>query len=121
MTTIAAEVMLRCVYDRSKSMTDTDIERRPYHWNCSCSLHKSKGSFPTTCFQHGQISFPNQKSWTDCSLSVTVSRESSQSANVCDSSSMNKKNQTRHYQIGVWQYVVEVKNQKAYSQMGTTL
>ncbi|KAF9614440.1 hypothetical protein IFM89_018585 [Coptis chinensis] len=38
-----AEGLLRCVFDGCLSVSDIEIERRPYHRNCSCALHKSKG------------------------------------------------------------------------------
>ncbi|KAK3033190.1 hypothetical protein RJ639_036982 [Escallonia herrerae] len=49
MWTAAAEMMLQCVYNGSLSAHDMDVERRPYHRNCSCALHKSRGAHPTAC------------------------------------------------------------------------
>ncbi|CAA3016317.1 Hypothetical predicted protein [Olea europaea subsp. europaea] len=40
----AADMMFRCVFEGSLSMCDMDIERRPYHRNCTCALHKQKSS-----------------------------------------------------------------------------
>ncbi|KAK3025807.1 hypothetical protein RJ639_040713 [Escallonia herrerae] len=42
MSTAAAEMMLHCVLGGTLSMHDMNIERRLYHKNCSCALHKSK-------------------------------------------------------------------------------
>ncbi|OMO52285.1 hypothetical protein CCACVL1_29279 [Corchorus capsularis] len=39
----AAEMTLGCVYEGSIVMEDSLIERRPYHRNCGCALHKLKG------------------------------------------------------------------------------
>lgn len=49
MATITAEMMLRYVFDGSLSMNDFEIERRPYHRDCKCALHKSKGSERSSC------------------------------------------------------------------------
>ncbi|KAJ0089998.1 hypothetical protein Patl1_14826 [Pistacia atlantica] len=38
--------MLRFATDCSLSLNDVDIERRPYHKNCGCALHKLKGVSP---------------------------------------------------------------------------
>ncbi|KAE8126142.1 hypothetical protein FH972_020886 [Carpinus fangiana] len=79
----AADMMLQCVYEGSLSMHDMEIERRPYHRNCSCALHKLKGVYSiNACSSHHQrnnISFPKKNSWTDCcSLSISASKSSSQ-------------------------------------------
>ncbi|XP_031263959.1 uncharacterized protein LOC116122196 [Pistacia vera] len=73
MATIAVEMMLRCATDCSLSFNDFDIERRPYHKNCSCALHNLKGVCPNACSKQNNISFSKKKSWPDCSLSTTVS------------------------------------------------
>ncbi|BFG38636.1 hypothetical protein CerSpe_249100 [Prunus speciosa] len=38
-----AGMMFQCVFEGSLSMRDSEIERRPYHKNCSCALHRSEG------------------------------------------------------------------------------
>ncbi|KAK3025806.1 hypothetical protein RJ639_040712 [Escallonia herrerae] len=44
MSTAAAEVMLQCLLGGTLLVHDMNIERRPYHKNCSCALHrKCKG------------------------------------------------------------------------------
>ncbi|RVW43744.1 hypothetical protein CK203_074138 [Vitis vinifera] len=44
MATGAAEGLLWGVYEGCISGCDMGIERRPYHRNCKCALHKSKGN-----------------------------------------------------------------------------
>ncbi|XP_022867076.1 uncharacterized protein LOC111386829 [Olea europaea var. sylvestris] len=44
MATGAAALMFHHVFDGSLSMYDMDIERRPYHRNCTCALHKQKAT-----------------------------------------------------------------------------
>ncbi|KAB2618846.1 hypothetical protein D8674_014715 [Pyrus ussuriensis x Pyrus communis] len=58
-----AGMMFQCVFEGSLSMQDTEIERRPYHKNCSCALH-SKASICSHACQ-GNISFPKKQSWSD--------------------------------------------------------
>ncbi|KAI3781992.1 hypothetical protein L2E82_12022 [Cichorium intybus] len=57
MATGAAAIMLHCVFEGSLSMSEIDKERRPYHKNCSCALHRPKDETPTTCnfFCFGRI------------------------------------------------------------------
>ncbi|MCD7472569.1 hypothetical protein HAX54_013840 [Datura stramonium] len=85
MATGAAAMMLRCVFDGSLSMSDMDIERRPYHKNCSCALHKQKGKNTSTCVHSRNISFPKRKNCKDMTLSIAASQFSSQSS-PCDNS-----------------------------------
>ncbi|KAL6221352.1 hypothetical protein ACLB2K_009103 [Fragaria x ananassa] len=69
----ASGMMFQCVLEGSISMHDTVIERRPYHKNCNCALHKSKGGVcSNTCSQQRTISFPKKQSWTDGSLSMAA-------------------------------------------------
>lgn len=76
----AAKVVLHYVFNGIISMHEMEIERRPYHRNCSCALHKPKGSYPKPCFHHQNIAFPKKQSRHDCSLSITVSEFSSSSS-----------------------------------------
>ncbi|KAK1403469.1 Cyclophilin-like peptidyl-prolyl cis-trans isomerase family protein [Heracleum sosnowskyi] len=88
MNAAAGHMILQCVFDSSLSMSDMDIERRPYHRNCSCALHKQNDT--SACFQQGKVAFPKIQSWTDCSISVTSSKTSIQSLHICGLSGKNK-------------------------------
>ncbi|KAK8683026.1 hypothetical protein V6N13_039101 [Hibiscus sabdariffa] len=80
MATGAAEMMFRCVFDGSIAMQDSLIERRPYHRNCECALHKLKGGCSSTCNSRTtRLSFPKKKTWGDCCLCLPASKLSSQS------------------------------------------
>ncbi|KAK4265313.1 hypothetical protein QN277_026380 [Acacia crassicarpa] len=68
-------MMLRCVFNGSLSMQDMEVERRPYHKNCSCALHKSKGNSPATACQQRMISFTKR---TRRCLSLKASKSSTQ-------------------------------------------
>ncbi|CAN4113145.1 unnamed protein product [Withania somnifera] len=71
MATVAAEMMLQC--------------RRPYHKNCSCSLHKQKGENPRTCVHSRNISFPKWQNRKDMTLSIAASQFSSPSSSCINS------------------------------------
>ncbi|RVX05302.1 hypothetical protein CK203_020155 [Vitis vinifera] len=90
MATRAAEVMLGCVFDGSISMYDMEIERRPYHRNCSCALHRLQGVFSNACSQQKNISYSRKRSWDDCSLSTTASKFSTRSSFLVSSSVWNR-------------------------------
>ncbi|PRQ46200.1 hypothetical protein RchiOBHm_Chr2g0086491 [Rosa chinensis] len=79
MTTLGVSgLMFQCVFEGSLSMKDTEIERRPYHKNCNCALHKSKGgACLNSCSQQRSISFPTKKSWTDSSLCLATDSKAS--------------------------------------------
>ncbi|EYU34917.1 hypothetical protein ABFS82_11G038000 [Erythranthe guttata] len=77
MTTGAADLMFRCVFDGSLSMCDMDIERRPYHRDCKCALHEIKGKCPHSGSKQRNIPFPNREFKSKCSLSLSSSNISS--------------------------------------------
>lgn len=81
--TTSGNMLFQCAFDSSLSMSDMDVERRPYHRNCSCALHKKNDAHTTACFQHRKVAFPKIQSLTDCSISVTASRRSIQSSHIC--------------------------------------
>ncbi|GMN69788.1 hypothetical protein TIFTF001_038831 [Ficus carica] len=71
MASAAAEMIFRCVFEGSISMQDMEIERRPYHKNCHCALHKrDRGIASDACSHQRNFSFPRKKSWADCALSM---------------------------------------------------
>ncbi|KAK1403470.1 Cyclophilin-like peptidyl-prolyl cis-trans isomerase family protein [Heracleum sosnowskyi] len=84
MDAAAGHMMLQCPFDSSLSMSDMDIERRPYHRNCSCALHKQKDERPTSCFKHGNVAFAKKHSWSDCSISTTAPKSALQSPFLCN-------------------------------------
>ncbi|OMO52295.1 hypothetical protein CCACVL1_29278 [Corchorus capsularis] len=80
MATGAAEMIFQGIFEGSIVMQDSLIERRPYHRNCGCALHKLKGDCSSACSRTGNLSFPKKQTWTDCSLSLSASIFSSQSS-----------------------------------------
>ncbi|XVF47959.1 hypothetical protein PTKIN_Ptkin03bG0151600 [Pterospermum kingtungense] len=75
----AVEMMFRSVFEGSITMQDSLIERRPYHRNCDCALHKLKGVCSSACSHTRNISFPKKHQWDNCSWSLSASNFSSQS------------------------------------------
>lgn len=61
---MATKMMLQCVLEGSISMHDMEVEHRPYHRNCSCAMHKVKGSCSNACPQQMNISFPKKQPQT---------------------------------------------------------
>ncbi|XP_050225670.1 uncharacterized protein LOC126675121 [Mercurialis annua] len=87
MGTGAAEMMLQYVFNGSISMHDIEIERRPYHRNCDCALHRSNGVGLYDCSRSRNITFPKLQAKTRCSLSLAASKFSAQCSVLSDSSS----------------------------------
>ena len=73
MSSAAAEMMLRCVFEGSLSMCDTDIERRPYHRDCKCALHKEKGKCSHSASKQSNVAFPKRELGSKCSISISHS------------------------------------------------
>ncbi|KAG8367529.1 hypothetical protein BUALT_Bualt16G0081300 [Buddleja alternifolia] len=90
MATVAANMMLQCVFDGSLSMRDMDIERRPYHKNCKCALHKVKGKCSHVGSQLSIVSFSKREFRNNCSFSLSASTISSQSSSIRDSLSKSR-------------------------------
>ncbi|CAA0813466.1 Unknown protein [Striga hermonthica] len=60
----AGDGLLRGVFDGCIPVRDTGFEHRPYHKNCKCALHKSRG-----CRGHssrcGAVSYPIRRTWSE--------------------------------------------------------
>lgn len=70
-----AECLMLCMLDGCLSVSDEDIERRPYHRNCNCPLHKSKGKGDKVLKRSkSNMSFPIKRSWSQGSLALAASR-----------------------------------------------
>ncbi|KAL5839907.1 hypothetical protein ACOSQ4_012515 [Xanthoceras sorbifolium] len=91
MASRAAEIVLGCVFNGSLSLHDLNIERRPYHKNCSCALHDLKGVCSNTCSKKNNLSFHKKQAWrseNQYSLSLSSSKVSSQSSFLLNDSSI---------------------------------
>ncbi|KVH88697.1 hypothetical protein Ccrd_026050 [Cynara cardunculus var. scolymus] len=67
---------------KSLSMSEMDKERRLYHKDCSCALHKPKDETAKACFHHGSISYSKKLLWNKCWLTKTLSQTPSKSDNL---------------------------------------
>ncbi|KAL3824575.1 hypothetical protein ACJIZ3_020604 [Penstemon smallii] len=85
MATGAADIVFRCVFEGSLSMSDMTIERRPYHRNCKCAMHELKGKCSHAGSQQRSVSF-KKKEFNNCSFSLSASNISSQSSFIGNSS-----------------------------------
>ncbi|GAA0163692.1 hypothetical protein Leryth_011024 [Lithospermum erythrorhizon] len=69
--TTGASVLFQCVFHGSISISDMEIERRPYHRYCSCAFHQPKdGTLPSHCSKRRHMPFCKKQG---CSLSLHAS------------------------------------------------
>ncbi|GJZ07017.1 hypothetical protein Tco_0540810 [Tanacetum coccineum] len=84
MATKSALMKLHIVFEGSLSMSEIDKERRPYHKDCSCALHRLKDETPKACVHHTRISYAKKSSLNKCSLVRTASETSVRSSSGMD-------------------------------------
>ncbi|KAJ8562239.1 hypothetical protein K7X08_011530 [Anisodus acutangulus] len=77
-TGAAGDGIFRGVFDGCIS-GDMGIQRRPYHRNCGCELHRSGGncSHSSRCIN---VSYPIRRSWSESCLSLAASASSGHSS-----------------------------------------
>ncbi|CAN4084482.1 unnamed protein product [Withania somnifera] len=85
-TGAAGDGIFRGIFDGCISGHDTGIQRRPYHRNCGCELHKSRGhcSHSSRCVN---VSYPMRRSWSESclTLAATYGGGSSGHSSTCNS------------------------------------
>ncbi|ONH98554.1 hypothetical protein PRUPE_7G253900 [Prunus persica] len=96
-----AGMMLQCAFEGSLSMQDTEIERRPYHKNCTCALHKFKGGACSIACQRN-VSFPKKHSLSDGSLCMQASSTSKFSSPLVGDMSMSTSTSTGNRESMNW-------------------
>ncbi|KAI4376721.1 hypothetical protein MLD38_014450 [Melastoma candidum] len=69
----AAEALIRCVYEGCISGCDSCFERRPYHRNCGCALHKLRKGCPHAPPRTNNISYTIRRSWSEGCLALMAS------------------------------------------------
>ncbi|XP_021745432.1 uncharacterized protein LOC110711368 [Chenopodium quinoa] len=72
--------MQYCVFDGSIS-GNSEIQRRPYHRNCSCALHRSRGG--AACSHSSSlpnVTYPIRRTWSEGSLALSSSSLSNSSS-----------------------------------------
>lgn len=80
-TGAAGDGLLRGLFEGCISGGDMGIQRRPYHRNCNCALHKSRGrcSHPP---KNTQVSYPVKRSWSESCLALMTASDSGHSPSV---------------------------------------
>ncbi|XAR66806.1 hypothetical protein NMG60_11013148 [Bertholletia excelsa] len=78
-TGAAGDALLRTVFEGCISGSDLAIQRRPYHRNCGCALHKSRGNCPHSSI-YSKVSYPIRRTWSEGSLSLMASPASPSSS-----------------------------------------
>uniref|UniRef100_A0A7N0RH65 Uncharacterized protein n=1 Tax=Kalanchoe fedtschenkoi TaxID=63787 RepID=A0A7N0RH65_KALFE len=76
MAAIAAQFLLRSVSNGCLTMHDTEIERRPYHRNCSCAMHKSTDMSCGGCSRKNTLLLPKNQQWKGGALSFVAPKSS---------------------------------------------
>ncbi|KAL2481208.1 hypothetical protein Adt_34174 [Abeliophyllum distichum] len=71
-TGAAGDGLLRGVFQGCISGSDTGIQRRPYHKNCRCQLHKSRQNC-SHLSQYRSVSYPIRRSWSEGCLALMAS------------------------------------------------
>ncbi|XP_023546835.1 uncharacterized protein LOC111805826 [Cucurbita pepo subsp. pepo] len=75
---MAADGLLRPVYEACIAGCDTEIDRRPYHRNCGCALHKSRRQSPRCSHSKSKsIFYPIRRSWSEGCLALALASASS--------------------------------------------
>nr|XP_027065419.1 uncharacterized protein LOC113691474 [Coffea arabica] len=85
-TGAAGDGILRGMFDGCISGSDLGIQRRPYHRNCSCALHKSRGHC-SHASKYNNVSYPIRRSWSEGCLALmgAASNHSNSSPSPCTS------------------------------------
>ncbi|KAI3782006.1 hypothetical protein L2E82_12037 [Cichorium intybus] len=69
----AGDAIFGNVFGGCISSDDIGIERRPYHRNCSCALHRS-GENHCPHSPHQKVSYPVRRSWSEgCLVAMMAS------------------------------------------------
>ncbi|XP_057968343.1 uncharacterized protein LOC131157903 [Malania oleifera] len=90
----AADGLLRCVFEGCISGVDTAVDRRPYHRNCGCALHKSRrgAKCPHSLSRSPNVSYPIRRAWSEGCLALAASAHSSPSSSPAAPFELRKSN-----------------------------
>ncbi|KAF3453012.1 hypothetical protein FNV43_RR03445 [Rhamnella rubrinervis] len=91
----AADGVFRCVFDGCIAGCDA-IERRPYHRNCSCALHKSRQQCGHAWHKTKNISYPMRRAWSEGCLSLHLVASANSSPSSSPHAAVAKTNTTHH-------------------------
>ncbi|XP_047339631.1 uncharacterized protein LOC124943118 [Impatiens glandulifera] len=74
-TGVARDGLIRGFFDACISGADAGIQRRPYHKNCSCALHKSRGQCSHSTSRNN-VSYPIRRTWSEGSFTLMAASSS---------------------------------------------
>ncbi|XP_057770258.1 uncharacterized protein LOC130990075 [Salvia miltiorrhiza] len=76
----------RGIFEGCISGRDMSIQRRPYHKNCKCALHKERGHC-SHASRYNNVSYPIKRTWSEgCLLLMNVSSPTTGATSPCQSS-----------------------------------
>ncbi|PIN20304.1 hypothetical protein CDL12_06984 [Handroanthus impetiginosus] len=81
----AGDGLLRGVFEGCISNGDMGIQRRPYHKNCKCALHKERGRC-SHASRYDKVSYPIRRSWSEGCLALMNPSPNSGVVSPCSSS-----------------------------------
>ncbi|XP_059637097.1 uncharacterized protein LOC132279180 [Cornus florida] len=82
----AGDGLFRGGFEGCLSGSDMGIQRRPYHRNCSCALHKSRGHCSHGSRLANIVKYPIRRSWSEGCLALMAANSGHSSP--CSSPSM---------------------------------
>uniref|UniRef100_M1ADF5 Uncharacterized protein n=1 Tax=Solanum tuberosum TaxID=4113 RepID=M1ADF5_SOLTU len=82
----AGDAIFRGVFEGSISGHDLEISKRPYHRNCGCALHKSRGNCSHSS-RYMTVSYPIRRSWSEGCLSLVAAASAAASGHSSPCSS----------------------------------
>uniref|UniRef100_A0A7N0RGE1 Uncharacterized protein n=1 Tax=Kalanchoe fedtschenkoi TaxID=63787 RepID=A0A7N0RGE1_KALFE len=81
---------MQFVFDSCLSGCDCGIDRRPYHRNCGCALHKSRSRGCLRRTESGcggnKVAFPIRRAWSEGSLALAAAAGCGSSVNISPAS-----------------------------------
>ncbi|KAL3532234.1 hypothetical protein ACH5RR_005755 [Cinchona calisaya] len=84
----AGDGIFRGVFDGCISGSDLGIQRRPYHRNCGCALHKSRGHCSHSS-KYNNVAYPIRRSWSEGCLALMGSSANNNNNNNLSPSPCN--------------------------------
>ncbi|KAL8040749.1 hypothetical protein ABFS82_10G117300 [Erythranthe guttata] len=69
-TGAAGDGLLRGMFEGCISGGDMGVQRRPYHKNCKCAMHKARGHCAHSSSRYANVSYPIRRSWSEGSLAL---------------------------------------------------
>ncbi|KNA16921.1 hypothetical protein SOVF_084810 [Spinacia oleracea] len=87
-------LLFRGFFEGSISGSHFEIDKRPYHKNCTCALHGSSGTANCPHQKPPKVSYPIKRSWSEGSLAMYSSLNPSPSSSPASVDHISKGNGT---------------------------